>query len=135
MGNTRRSTQTAQTAQVEEQVQAEPTPEEVIAQLRAEQERLLAELEAEKAKPKRQPRERKMTPKQRRLVEFLRANPEATIAEACEAAGATSTSHGLVFRMIEEGYLLVRPPEEDAPAEESEGSGEVEDSAEESQDA
>ena len=131
MGQTRRNTQTAQAEQ-------QPSPADLAAELermREEQQRLLAELEAERAKPKRQPREKRMTPKQRRLVEYLRNNPEASIGEACKAAGATETSHGLVFRMIEDGYLLVRPQEESAPAEESEGSGEVEDSAEESQDA
>lgn len=87
------------------------------AQAEAEQ----ARQEAEAAKASRKPRERRMTPKQRKLVEYLREHPEADIATACEAAGATATSHGFVFRMIEHGYLKVTPVEAEAvPAEEPE---------------
>lgn len=130
MGNTRRNTQTAQAepeveapAAAAAEAQAEETPEQELARLRAEVEEL-------RKRKERKPREKRMTPKQRKLVEFLREHPEASIAEACEAAGATATSHGLVFRMIEDGYLRVEPaapteepgedqPEgEDAPTEE-----------------
>lgn len=136
MGQTRRQGQTGQQAQPEPtQPEAAgggggggglPTAEELaaeLARLREENEQLRAQ---------RKPRERRMTPKQRKLVEYLREHPEASIAEACEAAGATATSHGLVFRMIEDGYLRVSPAaptdaptdqedSEDAPTEEQVG--------------
>lgn len=108
-----------------------------LAQARQEAEEARAAAEAAKA---RKTRERHITPKQQRLVNYLHEHPEASIAEACTAAGATATSHGLVFRMIEDGYLKVSPaapaaevkPESDSSGEsgESTESGEKPESAE-----
>lgn len=91
-------TQTAQTAQT-------PSMEDLLAELA----RVREELAQAQAKAQRSPRERRITPKQQRLVNYLHDNPDANIADACEAVGATRTSHGLIFRMIEDGYLQVSP--------------------------
>lgn len=63
----------------------------------------IAELEA--ALAARRPVRKGLTPKQRRFVAYVTEHPEADIATACVEAGATATSHGFVFRMIEEGVL------------------------------
>jgi hypothetical protein len=85
---------------------APATLEEALALL-AERERELAEA---KAKPVRAPRELKPTPKQARFLRGLIADPTKSVPELCEQAGATATSHGFVFRMLEHGFLSVSVP-------------------------
>ena len=92
-----------------------------LAQAKAEAEQARAEAEQAKASRKRGPR---MTPKQRRFLVYLAEHPEADIATACREAGATETSHGFVFRMIENGYLRVSVVE--TPADSGDDSGEPE---------
>jgi len=82
----------------EEAEVAEPTVEELKAQLEA----LKAQLAA---KPVRTQREVKPTPKQFRFLRELIADPTKSVPELCTAAGATETSHGFVFRMLEHGYI------------------------------
>lgn len=94
------------TAQEEQPTEAVPTVEELLAQLKAQQ----AEIEALKAKPVRRAREVKPTPKQIRFLRALIEDPTKSVPELCTTAGATETSHGFVFRMLEHGFLTVSVP-------------------------
>lgn len=129
MGRRTQNTQTAQTTEPEVEAQVTPEPEATEAEstpptpeeLLAEVERLRAELAEAQSRPTRKPRVKRPSPKQQRLQAYLREHPDASIGEACREAGATETSHGLVFRMIEDGYLRVSVPEAEESTDEPEG--------------
>lgn len=76
---------------------------------------LKAYLEAQglelRKKGERKPRQIRMTSKQAAFVRALQDVPEGEpqdIAALALSAGATATSHGFVFRMLEHGYLELR---------------------------
>jgi hypothetical protein len=103
------------------------SPEELQAMFNA----LKAENEALKARPVRKPRERKMTDKQKAvIVEFEKASPEDTIEDIFPRAGATASSHGLLWRMVADGYLDVTVVAHPEP--EGDGDGDKADTTDES---
>jgi hypothetical protein len=124
---TRRNTRTAQTAQVTDEAQTTETVEEAqTAQTEPEgqegqesgeagespqidPEVLQAYLASQglelRKKGERKPRTEKLTDKQVKFLAHLQADGSAEIADLCLSAGATATSHGFVFRMLEHGYV------------------------------
>lgn len=87
-------------------------------------------------KGERKPRQIRMTSKQAAFVRALDSLPEGEdqdVAALALSAGATATSHGFVFRMLEHGYLELRVTDKGraalpAEGEESEESQESEES-------
>jgi hypothetical protein len=103
--------QDVQTAQDEQTTQT-PSKEEVLANLPEE---VRAQLEAAgleiRARGERKPRQIRMTGKQAAFIRALDSVPEGEpqdVAALALSAGATATSHGFVFRMLEHGYVELR---------------------------
>lgn len=87
-------------------------------------------------KGERKPRVERMTQKQGAFIRALQSVPEGeeqNVADLALSAGATATSHGFVFRMLEHGYLELRVTDKGIamlPDAESEESDESEESTE-----
>jgi hypothetical protein len=143
---TRRSNQATQTAEstqdVQEVQEGQTTPQpqesgESVETPQIDPEVLKAYLESQgleiRRRGERKPRQIRMTSKQAAFVRALQEVPEGEpqdVAALALSAGATATSHGFVFRMLEHGYLELRVTEHglkslpDAHTEESEAAEE-----------
>lgn len=82
-----------------------------LAALEAENARLTEEVAV--ARKARVPRGGHITPKQQKVIDFYVEHPDATPAEAFTAAGATASSHGLMWRIVELGGLRLVVPNSD----------------------